>query len=134
MSSSNSGDRIVLRKNNPTHKNHPLHQSIEDLLAPLSNRARIYSLSCLSEHQTIIDSLQSAGYTATELCFRDYLSGPHNEISGNNLPLIEKAFDDVRYELVPMIVFSNPHLMDETDNTAETSALFIEFHKRGMAF
>lgn len=75
-----------------------------------------------------------SGYEPKELCFRDYLSGPQHEIAGNNIPLLNEAFNDVRYELIPTVIFFNRKLENPNDDIAETSSLFVEFHKRGMAF
>jgi hypothetical protein len=47
---------------------------------------------------------------------------------------INEAFNDVRYELIPTVIFFNGKLENPNDDIAETSSLFVEFHKRGMAF
>lgn len=45
-----------------------------------------------------------------------------------------EAFKDARYELVPVVRFSNPKSKNPEDDVSETSALYVEFHQRGMAF
>lgn len=130
---SSIGDRLVSgSKNFQNDAEAPV--TIDSFLDRLPEKIREYTRSCLSEHQFVIDSLVASGYEPEELCFRDYLSGPHNEIAGDNIPLLAEAFEDDRYELVPTIIFANKQLENPDDNVAETSSLFIEFHKRGMAF
>lgn len=130
---SSIGDRLVSGSKN-SQNDVELPVTIDGFLDRLPEGLREYTRSCLSEHQSIIDSLIASGYEPEELCFRDYLSGPHNEIASDDISLLMGAFQDDRYELVPTIVFANKSLENPNDKVAETSSLFIEFHKRGMAF
>ena len=104
------------------------------LIDTLPKDIQIYTYDCLEEHTEIIRNILSLGYVADELCFRDYLSGPRNEIGSHELSILTEAFKDVRYDLVPTIRFANKNIENPEDDISETSALFIEFHKRGMAF
>jgi hypothetical protein len=76
----------------------------------------------------------SSGYELEELSYKDYLSWPYHKISGNDIILLQEAFEDVQYELIPTIRFDNMKLENPEDNIVESSALTIEFHKRWMAF
>lgn len=93
-----------------------------------------YSIPCFEEHSEIISHLLSLGYEPDEVFFHDYLSGPKNIISGNDSASLLEALRDIRYELIPVVRFANRTLENPKDNVSETSALIIEFHKRGMAF
>ncbi len=93
-----------------------------------------YTLSCFEEHNQVINNILSLGYRPRELCFRDYLSGPRNEIDVSEVEELRKAFESDMYELIPTILFANQKLENPSDGLNETSGLTIEFHRRGMAF
>ena len=129
---SSIGDKLV----SGSHPNW-IPQCTKDLnvfLSHLPDDIRTYTLECLEEHRPVIDFILSSGYELEELSYHDYLSWPYPEISGNNILLLREAFEDVRYELIPTIRFWNAKTKNPEDDTAESSALTIEFHKRGMAF
>ena len=107
---------------------------IAHLIGILPEDIQVYTHECLDEHAEAIRNILSLWYIADELCFRDYLSGPRNEIGSHEIDVLIEAFKDVRYELVPTIRFANKNIENPEEDIAETSALFIEFHKRGMAF
>ncbi len=124
-------DRLVSGNINT---NDGVNRDIEDLVDILPENIREYTHDCLKEHQNIIDTLLTLEYEPVELCFRDYLSGPRNEIPSYDSDILQEAFKDDRYELVPTIRFANRSLENLEEDIAETSSVIIEFHKRGMAF
>lgn len=114
-----------------------MNDSVQNLIKPfefLPQEVIEYSVPCFEEHLEIISHLLGLGYEPDEVFFRDYLSGPKNVISGNDPASLLEALRDIRYELVPVVRFANRKLENPKDNVSETSALIIEFHKRGMAF
>jgi hypothetical protein len=110
------------------------YEDIENICSHLPEELKKYTHECIAEHRQIVDFLFANKYEPVELCFRDYLSGPRNEISGDSLDVLEEAWKDDRYELIPTIIFENSHMRNPDDDIADTSSLFVEFHKRGMAF
>ena len=136
------GSKIVSKNNSPLTLNSEESlvirtNTISDLailFATLPDDMKIYTYGCLKEHSLVIWNILSLGYEADELCFRDYLSWPRNEIASRELDVLIEAFNDDRYDLVPTIRFANRNIENPKDDINETSALYIEFHKRGMAF
>jgi hypothetical protein len=125
------GDKLISGK---THTDDSMNRDIGDLVDIFPENIREYIHGCLKEHYNIINTLLASGYEPVELCFRDYLSGPRNEISSYESDVLQEAFKDDRYELVPTIRFANRNLENSENDIAETSSVIIEFHKRGMAF
>lgn len=124
-----SGDRLVFG----TSGNVFPASSVAELLAPLPDEVREYTVRCMDEHGQITKFLLESGYVPVEICFRDYLSGPHDEIAGTDTELLSEAFEDSRYELVPTIVFALENDNGNAEGTGMAS-LFIEYHTKGMAF
>jgi hypothetical protein len=120
-------------ENNSIIRTHTI-SDLEILTTLLPDKIKSYTHECLQEHAIAICNILSLGYEADELFFRDYLSGPRNEISSHEIDILMEAFNDDRYDLVPTIIFRNKNLENQEDDINETSALFVEFHKRGMAF
>lgn len=135
------GDRLVSGNNSKSDTNGQATftrtntlSDLTSLMSELPEYIQTYVHECLQEHSQAICNILALGYEGEELFFRDFLSGPRNEIASHELNVLQEAFADVRYELVPTILFANRNLENPEDDVAETSSLVIEFHKRGMAF
>lgn len=128
-----SGNTPRLSSDNTAIRTNTL-SDLASLFVTFPNDIKTYTYECLEEHSLVVWNILSLGYEADELCFRDYLSWPRNEIASHELDALIGAFHDVRYDLVPTIIFRNKNIENPKDGINETSALYIEFHKRGMAF